>query len=114
MNKHHCKYTPYLCLFSLLYFNYLYILLFWNFRECNVYCKFVLFISLLFIIYFTCFGNVKMFPMPIEPFNLIERETLRLLRPEWNHPPDRERHSLWSTRQVERERDAPRIHNTVE
>ena len=34
-------------------------LFFWNFCECNVYCSFLLFISLLYIIYFTCFGNVN-------------------------------------------------------
>ena len=34
-------------------------LLFWNFCECNVYCSFLLFSSLLFINYFTCFGNVN-------------------------------------------------------
>jgi hypothetical protein len=35
-------------------------LFFWNFCDCNVYCSFLLFISLLFIIYVTCFGNVNM------------------------------------------------------
>ena len=63
----------YAYLFSLLYFNHLYIvttlyihiiwfvmsLFFWNFCECNVYCSFLWFISLLYIIYFTCFGNVN-------------------------------------------------------
>ena len=39
-------------------------LVFWNLCECNIYCSFVLYISLLFIIYFTCFGNVNIcFPI---------------------------------------------------
>jgi hypothetical protein len=37
---------------------------FWNFCECNVYC------FLLFIIYFTGFGNVNMFPMSMKPLEL--------------------------------------------
>ena len=35
--------------------------LFWNFCECHVYCSFLLFISLLFVIYLTCFGNVNIY-----------------------------------------------------
>ena len=65
----------YVYLYSILYFNYLHIittlyiyiiwhempLFFWNFCECNVYCYFLLFISLLFIIYLTCFCNVNIY-----------------------------------------------------
>ena len=78
-NKHHCKYNPYLCLFIFPFVLYLHIIITmyidrhmtfemslfcWNFCECNVYCSFF------FIIYFTFFGNVNMFPMPIKPLEL--------------------------------------------
>ena len=33
---------------------------FWNFCMCNVYCLFLLFISLLFIIYFTCLAMLTL------------------------------------------------------
>lgn len=38
--------------------------------QCNAYCSFFKwFISHLFIIHFSCFGNVNMFPVSIKPIN---------------------------------------------